>query len=119
LAQVRALGGAIYRAVGELNRPAETRGVVISIPEAYRARISMGERSGLRNGARLEYLVNGQPVAYGTVTNAGLGESVATVAPKRLSPTFTSTWKYVTSATQYLRVHGSAPTKTTRSIPSF
>jgi hypothetical protein len=33
LAQVRALGGAIYRAVGDLNRPAETRGVVISIPE--------------------------------------------------------------------------------------
>jgi hypothetical protein len=86
LAQVRALGGAIYRAVGELNRPAETRGVVISIPEAYRARISMGERSGLRNGARLEYLVNGQPVAYGTVTNAGLGESVATVAPEAAFP---------------------------------
>jgi hypothetical protein len=86
LAQVRALGGAIYRAVGELNRPAETRGVVISIPEAYRARISMGERSGLRNGARLEYLVNGQPVAYGTVTSAGIGESVATVAPEAAFP---------------------------------
>jgi hypothetical protein len=86
LAQVRALGGAIYRAVAELNRPAETRGVVISIPDAYRARISMGERSGLRNGARLEYLVNGQPVAYGTVTNAGLGESIATVAPEAAFP---------------------------------
>ncbi|HEX8237805.1 MAG TPA: hypothetical protein VF600_17825 [Abditibacteriaceae bacterium] len=86
LAQVRALGGAIYRAVAELNRPAETRGVVISIPDPYRARISMGERSGLRNGARLEYLVNGEPVAYGTVTNAGLGESVATVAPESAFP---------------------------------
>jgi hypothetical protein len=40
----------------------------------------------LRNGARLEYLVNGQPVAYGTVTNAGLGEAVATVAPESAFP---------------------------------
>jgi hypothetical protein len=85
-AQMRALGGAVYRAVAELNRPAEARGVVISIPGAYQTRISLGTLKGLRNGARLEYLSNGQPVAYGTIISAAAGESTATVAPETAFP---------------------------------
>lgn len=80
MARVRALSGAVFRAVAELNRPIELRGVVVSIPGAYQTRISMGAQKGLRNGARVEYLVNGQSVAYGTVTSLGYGESLATVA---------------------------------------
>lgn len=80
MARVRALSGAVFRAVAELNRPIELRGVVVSIPGAYQTRISMGAQKGLRNGARVEYLVGGQPVAYGTVTSLGFGESLATVA---------------------------------------
>jgi len=78
----RALSGAIYRAINELNKPATFRGVVISIPGAYLARLSIGERNGLRNGARVVYLDAGQPLAYGTVIDVGSGEAVATVAPE-------------------------------------
>ncbi len=81
-AQLRALSGAVYRAVNELNRPIELRGVVISIPGAYQARLSFGEQKGLRNGARVEYVSNGATVAFGTITDVGFGEAVATVAPQ-------------------------------------
>jgi hypothetical protein len=82
IAQVKALGGAVYRAVAELNRPIELNGVVVSIPSAYTTRISLGTRRGLRNGARIEYVVNGRPVAYGMITDVGAGEAEATVAPE-------------------------------------
>lgn len=78
----RALGGAVYQAIRDLSRPATFNGSVISIPGAYTARLSLGERSGLRSGARIEYLENGVPVAYGTVVDLGVGESLATVAPE-------------------------------------
>ena len=82
IAQVKALGGAVYRAVAELNRPIELTGVVLSMPSAYMARLSIGQAKGLRNGARIEYLDNGTPVAYGMVTDVGAGEALATVAPE-------------------------------------
>ena len=82
IAQVKALGGAVYRAVAELNRPIELNGVVLSMPLPYMARLSLGTIKGLRNGARIEYLDNGRPVAYGMVTDVGAGEALATVAPE-------------------------------------
>jgi hypothetical protein len=78
----RALGGAVYQAINELNRPATFNGVVISIAGPYQARLSLGERHGVRNGARVEYLQNGEPFAYGTVFDLGRGESVASIAPE-------------------------------------
>ncbi|HVF84430.1 MAG TPA: hypothetical protein VM821_00500 [Abditibacteriaceae bacterium] len=80
---IRALGGAVMRAVQELNRPIELRGTVLSIPGAYQARVSLSEFKGLRNGARVEFLEGGSPVAYGTVSSVGAGEAVVTVAPER------------------------------------
>jgi hypothetical protein len=85
-AQVLALGGAVYRAIGELNRPMEVRGVIVSMPEAYQARISLGERQGIRNGARIEFLNGDAPLAYGTVVSAGRGESLVTIAPEAAFP---------------------------------
>lgn len=79
---LRALGGAVYRAVQELNRPIELKGTVLSIPFAYQTRISLSDLKGLRSGARIEYLENGAPVAYGTVTSIGAGEALATVSPE-------------------------------------
>ena len=78
----RALSGAVYQAVNELNRPAAFSGVVISQPGPYQARISLGERLGLRNGARVEYLRDGAVVGFGSVIDVGTGESVATIAPE-------------------------------------
>lgn len=80
---IRALGGAVMRAVQELNRPIELRGTVLSIPGAYQARVSLSEFQGLRNGARVEFLEGGSPVAYGTVSSVGAGEALVTVAPER------------------------------------
>lgn len=80
---IRALGGAVMRAVQELNRPIELRGTVLSIPDAYQARVSLSELRGLRKGARIEFLEGGSPVAYGTVSSVGAGEAVVTVAPER------------------------------------
>jgi hypothetical protein len=79
---IRALGGAVYRAVQELNRPIELRGAVLSIPHPYQTRISLSTLKGLRNGARIEYVENGAAVAYGTVTDVAAGEALATVAPE-------------------------------------
>lgn len=83
---IRALGGAVFRAVQELNRPISLSGRVISIPGAYQARVSLSELKGLRNGARIEFLEGGQPVAYGTVSSVGSGEALVTVAPEYAFP---------------------------------
>lgn len=79
---IRALGGAVFRAVQELNRPISLSGTVLSIPGPYQTRVSLSEYRGLRNGARVEYLDGGVPVAYGTVSSVGPGEAVVTVAPQ-------------------------------------
>ncbi|HEX8552599.1 MAG TPA: hypothetical protein VF681_13710 [Abditibacteriaceae bacterium] len=82
----RALGGAVFQAINELNRPATFQGVVVSMPGAYQARISLGERAGLRNGARVEYVRNGDVLGYGSVYDVGNGESIATIAPEAAAP---------------------------------
>ncbi len=82
----RALGGAVFRAVQELNRPIQLRGVVISLSGPYQARISLSENKGLRNGARIEFLDGETPVAYGTVFSVSAGEALASVAPEAAFP---------------------------------
>jgi len=62
--------------------PVCLNGVVISIPGCAQARLSLGDRSCMRNGATIEYLVNGQPIATGRVISVGSGSSVATVIPE-------------------------------------
>ncbi len=83
---VRALGGAVFRAVQELNRPISLRGIVLNIPEPYKARVSLSELKGLRNGARIEFLDGENPVAYGTVSSVGSGEALVSVAPEAAFP---------------------------------
>lgn len=83
---LRALGGAVFRAVQELNRPLELRGAVVSLPQPYQARLSLSSYKGLRNGARIQYLENGVPVAYGTIVSVGAGEALATIAPENALP---------------------------------
>ena len=82
----RALSGAFYQAINELNKPASFRGIVVSLPGAYQSRISLGERAGIRNGARIEYLRNGETIGYGSVFDVGSAESVATIAPEASAP---------------------------------
>jgi hypothetical protein len=81
-----AVDGAVLRAVAEMNEPAQLTGIVVSLPAQHMARLSLGEMNGLRNGSRVEYLVRGTPIAYGTVVDVGQGEAVATVAPERAFP---------------------------------
>jgi hypothetical protein len=81
-----AVDGAVLHAVAEMNEPAQLTGIVVSLPAQHMARLSIGEMNGLRNGARIEYLVRGTPVAYGTVVDLGKGEAIATVAPERSFP---------------------------------
>ena len=78
----RAIAGAVFRAVQELARPIELRGIVLDMPGAYRARISLSEYKGLRNGARVEFLDGDRVVAYGTTISVGTGESLVSVAPE-------------------------------------
>jgi hypothetical protein len=80
--QMRAVDGAVLGAIADMSKPAVLNGVVISRPEGYQVRISLGALGGLRNGSRLEYLDHGQPFAYGTVIDLGDGDSIATVAPE-------------------------------------
>lgn len=82
----RSVESAVVAAIVALNEPAALRGVVVSIPDAYQARISAGERQGLRNGAQIEYLANGQPIAYGTVIEVDAGTAVATIAAEAAVP---------------------------------
>jgi hypothetical protein len=81
-----AVDGAILNAVAQMNEPALVNGIVISLPNQHTARLSVGTMQGLRNGSRIEYLVRGTPIAYGTVIDAGRGDSLATVAPERAFP---------------------------------
>jgi len=58
------------------------RGVVVTRPGANAARISLGARSTLRVGARVEYLQNGLQIATGRVTSLNFGDAVATIEPE-------------------------------------
>lgn len=79
---MRAVDGAVLGALAEMSKPAVLNGVVVSRPQGYAVRLSMGSYGGLRNGARIEYLKNGEAIAYGTVIKLGTGDSIATVAPE-------------------------------------
>lgn len=81
-----AVDGAILRAVAELSRPAELRGIIVSLPNGYLTRLSKGLRQGLRNGTRIEYIVNDNVVARGSVIDANEGEALATIAPESAYP---------------------------------
>ncbi len=81
-----AIDGAILRAVAELNKPAEVRGIIVSLPTAHQTRLSKGVRQGLRNGTRIEYVVNDNVVARGSVIDVGDAEAIATVAPESAYP---------------------------------
>ena len=80
--QMRAVDGAVLGAIYDMCRPAVLTGVVVSRPQGYNVRISLGTTEGLRNGSRIEYLVDGIPIAYGTAIDVGPAESIATVAPE-------------------------------------
>lgn len=83
--QKRALTGAVADAILALDQTAQFNGIVIAKPTiagSYMARLSLGEYHGLRKGARIEYLENGQTIAYGTVIDLGAAEAVATIAPE-------------------------------------
>lgn len=80
--QMRAVDGAVLGAIYDMSKPAVLNGVVISRPEGYKVRISLGTFAGLRNGSRIEYLAEGKVFAYGTAIDVGTGESIATVAPE-------------------------------------
>lgn len=84
-----AVDGAILRAIAQMNEPAAISGIIVSLPGGYNARLSKGIMHGIRNGARIEYTFGGQTIAYGTVIDAGKGESIATVAPERAFPLLT------------------------------
>ena len=85
----RAVDGAVARAVFALNNPVIQRGVVLSKSATSNtkgaplfARISLGEREGMRAGTPIEYIVGGERVGFGTIVDLGAGEAVATVAPE-------------------------------------
>ena len=82
-----ALQTAIGRAVTKLGQTATLSGIIISKPNGYLARLSLGSISGARGGARVEYLDGaGNPVAFGTIFDIAPGESLATVAPETAHP---------------------------------
>ena len=86
----RAVDGAVARAVFDLNRPIQVRGVVLN--KIARSgvkgaplftRISLGELSGARVGTPIEYLSpQGERIGFGTIVDLAPGESLATVAPE-------------------------------------
>ena len=78
-----ALQNSIGDAVTQLGVTATLDGIIISKPNGYLARLSLGTISGGRGGARVEYLDGaGNPIAYGTIFDIAPGESLATVAPE-------------------------------------
>ena len=78
-----ALQNAIADAVTQLGVTATLDGIIISKPNGYLARLSLGTISGGRGGARVEYLDGaGNPIAFGTIFDIAPGESLATVAPE-------------------------------------
>ncbi len=78
-----ALQNAIGDAVTQLGVTATLNGIIISKPNGYLARLSLGTNAGARGGARVEYLDGaGNPVAFGTIFDIAPGEALATVAPE-------------------------------------
>ena len=78
-----ALQTSIGDAVTQLGVTATLDGIVISKPNGYLARLSLGTVAGGRGGARVEYLDGaGNPIAFGTIFDIAPGESLATVAPE-------------------------------------
>lgn len=58
------------------------RGIVITRPGAKVARISLGESSTLRVGARVEYLRNGLQIATGRVVELNRGDALVSIEPE-------------------------------------
>ena len=82
-----ALQTAIGDAVTQLGQTVELSGIIISKPNGYLARLSLGTLGGARGGARVEYLDNdGNPIAFGTIFDIAPGEALATVAPETAYP---------------------------------
>lgn len=78
-----ALQTSIGDAVTQLGETATLDGIIISKPNGYLARLSIGTNVGGRGGARVEYLDNnGTPIAFGTIFDIAPGEALATVAPE-------------------------------------
>ena len=78
-----ALQTSIGDAVMQLGVTATLDGIIISKPNGYLARLSLGTIAGGRGGARVEYLDGaGNPIAFGTIFDIAPGESLATVAPE-------------------------------------
>ena len=78
-----ALQSAIGNAVTQLGVTATLDGIIISKPNGYLARLSLGTIAGGRGGARVEYLDGaGNPIAFGTIFDIAPGEALATVAPE-------------------------------------
>ena len=92
----RAIDSAVQAAVVALGQPAMLHGVVISRPDGYLARLSLGTLSGLRNGATIEYRADGIPVAYGTVIEIAPSDAVATIAPETAVPAITLNTEFQT-----------------------
>ena len=77
------LQNAVGDAVMQLGVTATLDGIIISKPNGYLARLSLGTNAGGRGGARVEYLDGaGNPIAYGTIFDIAPGEALATVAPE-------------------------------------
>ena len=81
-----AVDGAVAAAIASFDQAPVLSGIVVSRPAAYQARLSLGTIRGLRNGARIEYLSNGQPIAHGTVIDVGDAEALATIVPEAALP---------------------------------
>lgn len=78
-----ALELAVRSAVVQLGETAKLNGIVISRPDGYTARLSLGTLSGARGGARVEYIGGeGEPIAFGTIIDIAAGEALATFAPE-------------------------------------
>lgn len=78
-----ALELAVRSAVVALGETARIPGIVISRPDGYTARLSVGTLTGARGGARVEYLgAEGEPIAFGTIIDIAAGEALATFAPE-------------------------------------
>ena len=78
-----ALQSSIGDAVTQLGETVTLDGIVISKPNGYLARLSLGTLAGARGGARVEYLDSaGNPIAFGTIFDIAPGEALATVAPE-------------------------------------
>lgn len=78
-----ALELAVRTAVVALGETAKLNGIVISRPDGYTARVSLGTLSGARGGARVEYLgETGETIARGTIIDIAAGEALATFAPE-------------------------------------